>query len=63
MYIRKENVGNSYNGKTLMLAFKHLHPEMPSYPILPSQKTTLSIIQYHFTIHPTSQLLFYHTTH
>ena len=31
---------------------------MPFYPILPYQKATLSIIQYHFTIHLASQLLF-----
>ena len=37
--------------------------EILFYSILSSQKTTLSIIPYHFTIYPTSQLLFYHTTH
>ena len=31
---------------------------MLSYPILPSQKATLSIIPYYFTIYLTSQLLF-----
>ena len=33
---------------------KHPHPKIVSYPILPSQKATLSIIPYHFTIikHP-----------
>jgi len=34
-----------------------------SYPNLPSQKATLSIIPYHFTTHPTSQFLFYYSTH
>ena len=34
---------------------KHSHPKIASYPILPFQKATLSIISYHFTIHPTSQ--------
>ena len=33
----------------------HQHWRMLFYPILPSQKTTLSIISYHFTIHPTSK--------
>ena len=33
---------------------EHSHPGMLSHPILPSQKATLSIIPYHFTIHPTS---------
>ena len=37
---------------------EHLQSEIPSYPILLSQKATLLIIQYHFTIHPASQLLF-----
>ena len=32
---------------------------MSSYSILSSQKITLSIIQYYFKIHPTSQLYFY----
>ena len=33
---------------------EHSYPKMSSYSTLPSQKTTLSIIQYHFTIlqHP-----------
>ena len=34
---------------------EHSHPKIASYPILPFQKATLSIISYHFTIHPTSQ--------
>ena len=34
---------------------EHSHPKIASYPILPFQKVTLSIISYHFTIHPTSQ--------
>ena len=42
---------------------EHSHQEIVSYPILPSQKATLSIIPYHFTIFPTSQLLFYNTAH
>ena len=37
--------------------------QIQSHPILPSQKITLSIIQYYFTILPTSQLLFYNLTH
>ena len=31
------------------------HQRMLLYPILPSQKATLSIIPYHFIIHPTSK--------
>ena len=42
---------------------KHSHPGILSHPMLPSQKVTLSIIQYSFTILPASQLLFYNTTH
>ena len=42
---------------------EHSQLEMPSYLILPSQKAILSIIPYHFTIFPTSQLLFSHSTH
>ena len=34
---------------------EHLQLVLPSYPNLPSQKATLSIIPYHFTTHPTSQ--------
>ena len=41
---------------------EHSHQEILSHPILPSQKATLSIIPYHFTLLSTSQLLFY-TTH
>ena len=37
------------------MSLEHPQPEMPSYPILPSQKATLPIIPYHFSIHPTSQ--------
>ena len=33
----------------------HPNPDLISYLILPFQKTTLSIIPYYFTIHPTSQ--------
>ena len=33
------------------------------YLILPSQKTTLLLIPYHFSIYPTSQLLFSYPTH
>ena len=42
---------------------EHSQLEMSSYPMLSSQKATLSIIPYHFTIFPTSQLLFSHSTH
>ena len=42
---------------------KHSHLGILSHPILLSQKATLLIIQYSFTILPTSQLLFYNTTH
>ena len=40
------------------MAFEELensHPGMLFHPILPFQKTTLSIISYYFTIHLTSQ--------
>ena len=37
---------------------EHLHPEVISHLILTSQKITLSIIPYNFTIHPAFQLLF-----
>ena len=39
-------------------ALEHSYSEMTSYLILPFQKVTLLIIQYYFTIHPASQLLF-----
>ena len=34
---------------------EHSHSKIASYHILPSQKTTLSIISYHFSIHPIFQ--------
>ena len=37
------------------LFLEHLHPNAISHLILLSKKATLSIISYHFTIHPTSQ--------
>jgi len=55
----------SMREKTLFtnIALEHLHWELQFYSILPSQKATLSLIPYHFTIPPTSQnsiiLLFY----
>ena len=45
-----------------MSLLEHSQLEMSSYPILSSQKTTLSIISYHFTIFLTSRLLFSNTT-
>ena len=39
-------------------ALEHSYSEMTSYLILPFQKVTLLIMQYYFTIHPASQLLF-----
>ena len=41
---------------------RHVNTNCHSYPILPFQKVTLSIIPYHFTILLESQLLFYNTT-
>ena len=38
-----------------MLQLEHQHQRMPSYSILPSQKATLLLIPYYFTISPTSQ--------
>jgi len=46
-----------------MFLLEHSHLEKLSYSILPSQKATLSFIPYNFITHPTSQLLFFHTTH
>ena len=37
------------------LFLEHLHPNAISHLILLSKKATLSIISYHFTIHPASQ--------
>ena len=45
-----------------MSLLEHSQLEMSSYLILSSQKTTLSIISYHFTIFLTSRLLFSNTT-
>ena len=47
----------------MLSLLEHSHQRMLLYPILPSQKVTLLIIQYHFPIHPTSQLLFFYSTH
>ena len=53
------SVNHYYHGQSLCnIVSEHPHPKIVSYPILPSQKTTLSIIPYYFTILPTSQLLF-----
>ena len=46
-----------------ILGKDHSHPEFLSHSILSSQKPVLSIIQYHFTIQPASQLLFSYSTH
>ena len=46
-----------------LVSLEHSHKRMLLYPILPSQKVTLSIIQYYFTIYPASQLLFSYSTH
>ena len=40
------------------IRLEHSHPIIPPYSILSSQKTTLSIMQYHFTIHSTSEFYF-----
>ena len=42
-------------GKQPQALLEHQHQRMPSYFILPSQKATLLLIPYHFTIPPTSQ--------
>ena len=44
-------------------SLRALASEILLYPILLSQKATLSIIQYHFTIHLASRLLFSYSTH
>ena len=45
------------------LSLQHSPPKILSHLILPSQKVTLSVIPYYFTILSVSQLLFYNTTH
>ena len=47
----------------VLTTLEHSHWKILSHPILLSQKVTLSIISYYFTILLAFQLLFYNTTH